>query len=620
MYRSILFLFLIQFTYGQQNYKIDSLNYIKDSISYKSCIRTALSYFKERQLDSFKKYSIKSYLLSKKINSPRKTQKAHFYLATYYKYKEMSDSAYYHYHKSKSILLKLKDTITAGRRLFSIARIQLREKDLLGSEISSITALEYVESSNLYRIKHQIINNLALTLQEKGAPYEALKFYDISLKELRKDSLENTPLKLNIINNKGLVYQSINQQGKAISYFKKGLSYDSIKEKYPIKYALLLENLASSNFLLGKNKGVLNQYYEVLAIRKKLKILKGISTTHLNIADYYKRFNQQQKALFHAKKGLLYARKTDNNKRLLEALKLLSELTTDKQSTQYLRQYIQLNDSLFQKERTLKNQFAKIRYQTDKKEKENNILKSENEKKQVEITYQKQQKTIGWLIAILSLFTLGISISLFIVRRKKMIYQTQLEKAQIRERERQQIAKSLHDEVAGDLFLLHQKLEKTNQPELAQKLSIVKSNVRNLSHQLSSISFDKVSFEDQVINLITDYFEPNFKIFPTGLLDHDWANINEPTKRVLYLSTRECIQNSKKYAKASKVVVHFSTCKKSVHLNISDDGIGFDIRTSKKGIGLQNLQERVEELGGSLLVKSKIDNGTQISIRIPLNV
>ncbi|XKW95752.1 hypothetical protein R8G64_09940 [Tenacibaculum maritimum] len=95
-------LFLIQFTYGQQNYKIDSLNYIKDSISYKSCIRTALSYFKERQLDSFKKYSIKSYLLSKKINSPRKTQKAHFYLATYYKYKEMSDSAYYHYHKSKA--------------------------------------------------------------------------------------------------------------------------------------------------------------------------------------------------------------------------------------------------------------------------------------------------------------------------------------------------------------------------------------------------------------------------------------------------------------------------------------------------------------------------------------
>ena len=45
-------------------------------------------------------------------------------------------------------------------------------------------------------------------------------------------------------------------------------------------------------------------------------------------------------------------------------------------------------------------------------------------------------------------------------RRRKLLYQAQLERVQAREHERQQIAKSLHDEVAGDLRLLHQKIRK----------------------------------------------------------------------------------------------------------------------------------------------------------------
>ena len=84
---------------------------------------------------------------------------------------------------------------------------------------------------------------------------------------------------------------------------------------------------------------------------------------------------------------------------MLEALQNLSDLTGDKQSKLYLNEYIILSDSLFQNERRLKNQFAKIRYETDKKEKENVILKTENQQKQAEILYHKQQKTIGWLAA-----------------------------------------------------------------------------------------------------------------------------------------------------------------------------------------------------------------------------
>ncbi|WP_271405483.1 ATP-binding protein [Tenacibaculum soleae] len=398
------------------------------------------------------------------------------------------------------------------------------------------------------------------------------------------------------------------------------MAFDSIKQKYPTQYAFLLENLAASNFLLGNKSNVLQKYIEVLKVREKLNSNKELSITHINLSDYYKGAKQNNKAFHHSNKALKYAKLTHNNKKWLEALKNLSDLTSGEQSKKYLQEYITLNDSLFQKERQLKNQFAKIRYETDKKEKENTVLKTDNIKKQAEITYQKQQTTIGWLVAASGLLLFGLSILFYFFRKRKLLYFAQLERVKAREHERQQIAKSLHDEVAGDLRLLHQKLEKSNLLEEAQKLDAVKENVRNLSHQLSSISFGKVSFKDQIINLVSDYFELDFRITVAGLQENEWHTINDAIKRLLYLSTRESIQNSKKYAQASKISIDFTVYKKYVHLTIADNGIGFDTAISKKGIGLQNLQERVEELNGTLNIESEIGNGTKTSIQIPINV
>ena len=177
---------------------------------------------------------------------------------------------------------------------------------------------------------------------------------------------------------------------------------------------------------------------------------------------------------------------------------------------------------------------------------------------------------------------LGLSFLVYRNRRKRLLFQSQLEKAEVREKERQQIAKSLHDEVAGDLRILHQKLENTQQFEEAKSLDSVKENVRNLSHQLSSVSFDEVSFKDQIINLISDYFSPSFKIKTSGIDVVNWEEIDNPIKRTLYLSIREAIQNTVKYAEASLVNLDFESVKKEVHLSIQDNGKGFDTQSTKK--------------------------------------
>ncbi|MBA6156782.1 hypothetical protein H3Z83_09670 [Tenacibaculum sp. S7007] len=527
------------------------------------------------------------------------------------------DSAYFYYYQSINISKKIKDSLAIGRRLLSVGFLQKDAQDYLGSEISFIEALKYLDpiKSNMYL--ERVYNGLGLVSEEINQPKEALKYYKKSLKynTINKNNLGY----LYIINNLGLLYQNQKDYKKSILYFKKGLFQDSIKKKYFSQYAMLLENLAFSNYKLNKKDSVLHQYSHVLNIRKKLKEFGKLSATLINISNYYKDLKQNKKAIFYSDEALKYAKQTHNNKKWLEALENLSQLTKGEKSKQYLREYITLNDSLFQKERQLKNQFAKIRYETDKKEKENTVLKTDNEKKQAEIAYEKQQKLIGWLVAASGISLFVLSIMFFVQRRRKLLFQAQLQRVQAREHERQQIAKSLHDEVAGDLRLLHQKLEKSNLLEEAQKLDTVKDNVRNLSHQLSSVSFDKVSFKDQIINLVSDYFELDFRITVTGLQEYEWQTINDAIKRLLYLSTRESIQNSKKYAEASKLTIDFTLEKKYVHLNITDNGIGFDTNISKKGIGLQNLQERVEELNGTLQIDSEVGNGTKTNIQIPLN-
>ncbi|WP_348718229.1 tetratricopeptide repeat protein [Tenacibaculum sp. 190130A14a] len=592
-----------------------------DSIIYKTNVKLGVRSFYNGSIEHllYSNENIHNLYLSNK-DSLFLARKLHFN-ALEHRIKLNIDSAFYFYHKSKNISIKIKDSLAVGRRLLSIANIQREVKDFLGSEISSIEALKYLEPIKSYKYLVNVYNNLGFVSSELNNVKDAEKYYNkaLDINKLNSDQTRKERANLFVLNNIGYLYQNQGEHKKAINYFKQGLAFKDIKNKYPVHYTLLLENLAASNFLLGNKENVLEQYIEVLNIRKSQKYLSDIGMTHINISDYYRDNKNVSKAIFHLNQSLKYSKQTQNNKKWLEALKKLSELTTGKKSKKYLEEYVELNDSLFQKERTQKNQFAKITYETEKKEKENVQLKIDNERQFTEIKYHKQQKTIGWLVAASVLLLFGFSISFFTFRRKRMLFESQLQKAAAREQERKQIAKSLHDEVAGDLRMLHQKLEKSQLFDEASKLNDVKENVRNLSHQLSSVSFKKVPFRDQIINLVSDYFSLDFRIKVNGLQEHDWTQVNSAIKRLLYLSVRESIQNCQKYAQANLITIDFSVHKKYVFLNITDNGIGFDTNMSKKGIGLRNIQERVEELSGTLTIDSEVGNGTKIHIQIPLN-
>lgn len=97
-----------------------------------------------------------------------------------------------------------------------------------------------------------------------------------------------------------------------------------------------------------------------------------------------------------------------------------------------------------------------------------------------------------------------------------------------------------------------------------------------------------------------------------------WNSIDNMTKINLFRILQESLQNINKYAKARNINVSFEKSGEMILLKITDDGVGFDVDSKKKGIGLQNMIARTKECDGVLEVKSKKDKGTTVSVSVPM--
>lgn len=523
------------------------------------------------------------------------------------------DSSFYYYYQSKDISMRIKDSIEVGRRLLSMGLMQINENDLVGAESSLIEGLGYLEPiENEYRFTANTYNNLGLVLVNMGRFQESRNYFVQAFKTQEGNANLDSKQKgiLDYYNNMGFSFLKERKYKQALDTLNKGLKFKT-DQNFSSAREAIIGNIADCYYELGDKKEALKGFLRLLKLRTDRNDIYGQSLSHNGLSQYYMEQNNFEKALYHAEFGHQLAKKVKNNYTILSALSKLIKLSSNKQAKEYFKEYETLNEILINRERNIKDQFAKVRYETVKKEKRNKELILESER-------QRQQKIIGWLFSLAALLGLGFSFTAFRARRKKLMYEAQLEKATAREEERQQIAKSLHDEVAGDLRMLHQKLSKTELQGEAKSVEKIKDNVRNLSHQLSSVSFDEVSFKDQLINLISDNFSLNFRIKVEGMDSIPWEEVNNTIKRTLYLSIRESLQNTLKHANADQFFIRFSGEKKEILLLLEDNGKGFQKGKGKKGIGLKNLKERVEEIQGTFEINSS-EQGTQTTITIPIN-
>jgi signal transduction histidine kinase len=188
------------------------------------------------------------------------------------------------------------------------------------------------------------------------------------------------------------------------------------------------------------------------------------------------------------------------------------------------------------------------------------------------------------------------------------------------EKERQLIARELHDNIGAELALLRGKISHANAKgtELLTEIDAIFNDVRNLSHTLAPTSLELVGFKESVKKLVLD-FKAATKI--NCQLDYYGLPVLANEKALqLYRVIQEALKNIQKHAQAKTVEIQFVAYPNKLIITIEDDGIGFE-KTNKRtaaGQGLSNMQARITSIDGSIEIDSAKGKGVNILIELPL--
>ena len=103
------------------------------------------------------------------------------------------------------------------------------------------------------------------------------------------------------------------------------------------------------------------------------------------------------------------------------------------------------------------------------------------------------------------------------------------------------------------------------------------------------------------------------------LTQHDVPkSISQDISLCLYRTVQEGLRNVVNHSGAKNAMVELTGGPDTIHLRISDRGVGFDPKTTKgKGLGLISIEERVRLVRGEMSLQSRPSHGTCIDLRIP---
>ncbi|HUH47952.1 MAG TPA: ATP-binding protein, partial [Arenibacter sp.] len=316
----------------------------------------------------------------------------------------------------------------------------------------------------------------------------------------------------------------------------------------------------------------------------------------------------------------------------LEVLELLGRIDP-KNATQYIQEYVKLNDSLIHEERSIQNKFTRIRFETDQFIEQNELL-----------TRQRQL----WIGIAGAAVALGI-LTLLIIDQRRKNQKLRFEQAQQKanqeifnlllaqnskveegkQLEKKRVSEELHDGILGQMLGIRLILSGLNnkadddsvlkRSELLKKLQSLEEEIRTISHELSKASQEKINNFIVSIKELVQTIEDSSKIKCHFKYDGeiDWDQLNADIKINIYRIIQESLQNCIKHAKATEVDVALEYTGRQLDIRITDNGAGFNTKKGRKGIGLKNMNSRLEKLNGIYNIQSQIGKGTRVVASIP---
>jgi signal transduction histidine kinase len=212
------------------------------------------------------------------------------------------------------------------------------------------------------------------------------------------------------------------------------------------------------------------------------------------------------------------------------------------------------------------------------------------------------------------------------------LYQKDLDRQLMLERERARISQDMHDDIGASLTRISMMSDLVkNRTDVGsgakQWLGLISDTSRGLMEEMSQIIWALNPKNDNLEGLVAyirrfafEYFEPTevsceFN-FPGELPNYA---LSVEVRRNVYLVVREALHNVVKHSCATKVWISAEMNQHEFRIWIKDNGNGFDPgKPEFPGNGLVNMKRRINDIGGEFVITSKAGKGTEIALEITL--
>lgn len=493
-------------------------------------------------------------------------------------------------------------------------------------------ALENYESLNNKR-------GLGITYNAIGIAYSNMKRYDESISNYEKSceiliALDDIDALASTYTNLANVYDYQNQHDKALDYFQKSIEL-SIKTSNIRRIAHNKQNIASIYKEQKKYSKALTFSLEAYNILKENNYKGELTQSAGNLGEIYmlmgryKKSEQVLKQQLDSIKGTIEAK----SKVYFGLYKLYEVSNRPKEALEYHKAYKKLKDSIINEKGLKDLNQLQVKFDIEKKDKE--IIEQQLSLNQQESEIRQKNSQLIYMSGI-ALFLLIAGLLIWLIfqqkqKRKSQELLTLKREYQIKslesliegeEKERFRIAKELHDGVNGDLSAIKFKLSsllEMNNKVIKEAITMIDSSceqVRAISHNLVPPSLENFNLVEATENYCANLDAINAEQITFLHIGSD-LQISKKTEVNIFRIIQELVSNAIKHAEASEINVQISNRDDEIQITVEDNGKGFDSNIETEGIGLSNIQSRVDYLNAVLDVISN-ENGTSYTIDIDL--
>jgi signal transduction histidine kinase len=562
-------------------------------------------------------------------------------IGIYHVYMGHYDSTETYFLKALKMREELIDSLGIGASLNNLGNVTMTKGDYdkaVGYFIKALKIREQIKDSSGLS---STINNLGLIHYKQKKFNEAISYYHQALSINKSFKLEGKAIL--ILLNLGNIYDEMDKLDSSVFYYEIAIdrseSYGDQRLMAMSYGGMSVTQQRLQNFDLAKH-----YIQKALPIRSNSNDLEGQAILFNNLGALFNEINKPDSGIYYLKESLKLSQligHKETSRDNYQGLSVSYEMKGDhKKALLAHKNYVLVKDSMLNE--TTNEQIAEIetKYETEKKEKE-------IAKQKVNIAEQELKvKQRNYLLFGLFLFVIFIVAMGFSIYKQQRLKQERLEeenrlKDQISQvkiqnelhEERLRISRDLHDNIGSQLTFIISSVDnmkhlfKSTDEKLNKKLTDVSGFTRTTITQLRdtiwALNKDEISFEDLKARLF-NYIE-NAKlaqeqtefVFNSSVKTETHLNSIEGVN--IYRIVQEAINNSMKYAAATKVSLEISENKDVIELKIVDDGIGFNMAEIQLGNGLENMKSRATAISAQFFIYSQPEKGTEIKLTLNKN-